>query len=276
MFSINNKRKDFSKSMKSRLYEILEATRGKDDRTAVWANTFLYSIIILNVIAVIFETLEPLQIKYSQVFKWIDVISVMIFTVEYLLRLWTCTENRLFKRKFTGRLKYAITPMALVDLLAILPFYLPLFPGVDLRILRLLRLFRMTRIMKLARYSKALKMIKDAFNDKREELLVTITLLGVILIIAASMMYFAEHEAQPQAFSSIPAAMWWGIVTLTTVGYGDVYPVTTLGKFFGAIIALLAIGLVALPTGIISAGMVEQMKQGKEKQKCPHCGRDIL
>ena len=158
-----------------------------------------------------------------------------------------------------------------------LPFYLP-FLSVDLRVLRMFRLFRIMRIMriaKLARYSESLQMLLRVVKSRREHLISAVFILLILLVVAASLMYYAEHDAQPKVFSSIPAAMWWAAATLTTVGYGDAYPVTAIGKVMAAIIAMLGIGMFALPTGILGAAFLEDLDSRKKNQRCPHCGKEI-
>jgi voltage-gated potassium channel len=169
-----------------------------------------------------------------------------------------------------------MTPLALIDLLAILPFYLPIFVHLDLRIIRILRLFRIFRVFKLARYSESVKILSSVIKRKKEELLIVFFVLFILLIVASSLMYFVENDAQPNVFSSIPMAMWWCIVTLTTVGYGDIYPITVLGRILGGIIALLGIGMFALPTGILASAFAEELQKKHERPKiCPHCGKVI-
>ncbi|MCI0609203.1 MAG: ion transporter [Anaerolineae bacterium] len=163
----------------------------------------------------------------------------------------------------------------LIDLISFLPFYVPLL-GMDLRIIRVVRLFRFFRLMKMWRYSQSLSMIVNVIKSKKEELSITLFSGAILLIVASSLLYFIEHDAQPDTFSSIPAAMWWGVITLTTVGYGDVYPVTVLGKIIGASIAVLSIGLFALPAGIIASGFASELQdQPAKSQICPHCGKEI-
>ena len=248
---------------KKRLYETLEIA-ATGDRISKLFDIFIMSLITLNVIAVILATVERLNLQYQYYFRIFEIFSVTIFTIEYLLRLWTCTINKNYRNSFTGRIKYFFTPYAIIDLLAILPFYLPMIIPLDLRFIRAVRLFRLFRLFKIGRYSKAVVILKKLLKDKKEELLLVIFIAFILLIIFSSLMYFIEKEAQPEAFSSIPAAMWWGITTLTTVGYGDIYPITTLGKIVGALIAFLGIGLFALPAGIVGSGLVEATRK-KEK-----------
>jgi len=211
-------------------------------------------LIILNVLAVILETVPSLSESYGRYFYWFEVFSVAIFTFEYVIRLWAITAKEKYKKMFAGRLRYAATPMMIIDLLAFLPFYLPFFLPLDPRILRILRLFRIFRIFKATRYSKHMKIMGHVILEKKEELSISFLVAMVILVFASSIMYVVENAAQPEAFASIPHAMWWGVSTLTTVGYGDVYPITPLGRMMASIMALLGIGLVALPAGILASG----------------------
>ena len=251
------------KRIKERLYEILEIA-AVGDITSKFFDIFIITLITLNVVAVILATVERLDSQYQYYFRIFEIFSVSIFTIEYLLRLWVCTINRNFRNSITGRIKYTFTPFAIIDLLAILPFYLPMIIPLDLRFVRAVRFFRLFRLFKLGRYSKALLLLKKVLKEKKEELILVIFVVFLLLIIFSSLMYFIEKEAQPEAFSSIPEAMWWGIITLTTVGYGDVYPITPLGKILGALIAFLGIGMFALPAGILGSGLVEVARK-KEK-----------
>lgn len=267
-------------SLKWTLYLLLEDQEGRDPR-ARWIRTTLIILILLNVVALIVETMDDVSATYKHIFLTFEHISVAIFSVEYVLRLWVCTEKSACPGSFKGRVKYALHPLMLVDLLAILPFYLPLLLPADLIFLRALRLMRLMRVLKLGRYSDAIQVFFRVAKLKKEQLAVAAFGLGILLIIASSLMYYFEHEAQPAAFGSIPHAMWWAIITLTTVGYGDAYPVTLMGRFLASTIALLGIGMFALPAGILSAGFVEYGEAQKEKAKletmgkCPHCGEKI-
>jgi len=261
--------------MRRRLFHILngDATAGKIARIV---SSSLALLIALNVLSVIIETIAAIGDEYDVAFYRFEVFSVLVFTVEYTLRIWCCVENDEYKNPFWGRFRFALTPLALVDLLAILPFYLPWLIHVDMRMLRALRLIRMLRILKMGRYSSALTILRKVVARKKEELAITTFMVSVLLVIASSLMYYLERDAQPETFSSIPQAIWWGIATLTTVGYGDVYPITPMGKLIGAVIALLSIGIFALPTGIIGSGFIEEMQQRKDESAyCPHCGKKL-
>lgn len=260
--------------IRRRLWEILEIAK-HGDRLSRAFDLLITALIFLSIIAVIVESVPEIGRKYAGWFFWFELFSVGIFTLEYLGRAWACVQDVNYASPITGRLRYLRKPLAVIDLLAILPFYLPLL-GVDFRFLRVLRLMRLLRIFKLGRYYRAVQLIGDVLRSKKEELVLSSCVMGVLLLAASCLIYFLENGAQPESFPSIPAAMWWAIVTLTTVGYGDIYPVTMLGRFFGSIIALLGVGMVALPTGILGAGFVEVIqKRKKPASTCPHCGKPL-
>jgi voltage-gated potassium channel len=264
---------------RQRLFDILENRTPADGATRAFG-IFMVSLITLNVVVVILETVKRLAFSHGPVFRAFDTFSVMVFTIEYAFRLWSCTSDEQFRHPVAGRLRYAVTPLAVIDLLAIAPFYVllavPMHHLLDLRFLRAIRLLRLFRMLKMARYSRALKTFGDVVSAKKEELLVSAFAVLILLVVASGLMYFVENAAQPDAFSSIPAAMWWGVATLTTVGYGDMYPVTPLGKFLGAVIALLGIGVFALPTGILAGAFADEItKKRAIRVLCPHCGKDF-
>ncbi|MCL4378712.1 MAG: ion transporter [Actinobacteria bacterium] len=258
--------------IRHRIYHIIEKAEPGDIPSKIF-NIFIISLIFLNVVAIILESVKSISSNYAYIFYIFDVISVVIFSVEYVLRLWTCIVDNRYKGRIKGRIKYIFTPLALVDLFAVLPFYIPFIISIDLRFLRIIRLVRIFRIFKFGRYFDSLQTLGRVIRKKKAELLVTLFVVVLLLIIAASLIYEFEREAQPEKFSNIPESMWWAIITLTTVGYGDIYPVTILGKTLSAFIAILGIGLFALPAGIISSGMISELHDKKKKsKKCPHCG----
>jgi len=246
------------------------------DGLSRWVNLSLAALIVLNVAAIILESVDSVARAAGPWLATFEAFSVAAFTAEYLLRLWSCVEAEAFSAgPVAGRLRFIFKPMPLIDLAAILPFYLT-FATVDLRFLRTLRLLRILRVAKLARYSTAMQTLGRVLVKKREELSVTLLALLVLLIVASVLMYHAEREAQPGAFASVPAAMWWAVATLTTVGYGDVYPVTALGRLLGAVIAVLGIGMFALPAGILGGGFMEEVSARRRGAVvCPHCGKEI-
>ena len=226
----------------------------------------IFILIIVNVGVVILESVPELYGPYRSFFFWFEVFSVAVFTTEYVLRVWSITSVKEYKKPVSGRLRFMATPMMIIDLLAVLPFYLPYVMPIDLSVIRLLRLFRILSLFKATRYSSHLQIMAQAIKNKKEELVISVMIVGIVLIFVSSIMYAVEQEAQPEAFSSIPQAMWWGIATLTTVGYGDVYPITPLGKLMASLIALLGIGIVALPAGILASGFNDSM-EGKKAMK---------
>jgi len=266
------------KAIRSRIHAILEVAE-EGDRASRAFDLFIITLIVLNVLALIIGTMPSLA-KYEGVFRLFESISIGIFSLEYLLRLWTCTVDAKYQHPVLGRMKFASRGMLIIDLLAVLPFYVtlvvPVARGLDLRMLRAVRLMRVFRLFKLGRYSSAMKTMGRVLRSKKEELGITIFIVVLLLIIASSLMYFVENPVQPDVFSSIPAAMWWGVTTLTTVGYGDVVPQTVLGKTLGTLIAILGIGLFALPAGILGSGFFEEVQKGGETSfVCPHCGERI-
>jgi exodeoxyribonuclease VII large subunit len=244
------------------VYAIIETSNSDSflSRLDDWGVSFL---VILDVTALILDTSQGISLPFDLLLDNIELISLVCFTILYLLQLWSCTADPQYHHPVWGRLRYALTPLVLIDLLAILPFYL-IFLIPHPLLVEATDLFRLLRLLKLIRYSESLQTILGAIASKKDELLMTVVGVFMVLVFASSVMYFAERYAQPEVFPSIPVAMWWGVVTLTTVGYGDVYPVTPLGKIFGAILAFTGIGLFALPAGIIASGFSGEIQKRTE------------
>ncbi len=261
---------------KGKVHQILEPAFERDLSSKAF-DILLMLLVVLNVLAVILESVESIGIAYSGFFQMFSLFSVVFFSVEYIARLWTCTENKKFEKPVSGRLRYALTPLVLIDLIVLVPFYLPLFFQMDLRILRILRLLRIFTLFKLTRYSSSLNLIGTVVRQKKEELVVTFAVTMILLVFASGFIYFLENEKQPDAFSSIPAAMWWGVATMTTVGYGDIYPVTAIGKLFGGFVAILGLGTFSLPAGIIAYGFIEEIQKKRSRPiACPHCEKEMV
>jgi voltage-gated potassium channel len=261
-------------TFRRRLYLTLEPTEkgGVPERIFEF---FLILIIILNIIVIVIGSIKEVSDEYAVLLYRFEVFSVIFFTVEYIARIYSIVENARYKKPIEGRLKYAGTPMAIIDLLAFVPFYLTFLP-LDLRFLRIFRLMGLFRMFKVARYMTALTMFKRVVSDRREQLVLSIIFILFILVIISTIMFYVEREAQPEKFSSIPATMWWGIATLTTVGYGDMVPITALGRVLGGMFAITGVGLLALPAGILSSGFFELLHSPKSKKHvCPHCGKDF-
>ena len=243
------------------VFRILETAHEKDAVSRI-VDVFLVTLILFSVIAVILESVPSIEAKYGKFLSLFEAVTVAAFSIEYILRLWCSVElhDRGQQRPFKTRLRYALSFHALVDLIAVLPFYLlffGLFGSVDMRFLRAVRLLR---VLKLTRYSAALNMLLMTFRENGRALSAAFLILLTTMLLAASGMYYFERQAQPVDFGSIPAAMWWAFATLTTVGYGDVTPITVGGKVFGAMITVVGIGMVALPTSILASGYTRQLK----------------
>tara|TARA_B100000575_G_scaffold267976_1_gene246516 strand:- start:508 stop:1155 length:648 start_codon:yes stop_codon:yes gene_type:complete len=200
---------------------------------------------------------------YGEFFYFFELISIAIFSMEYLYRIFYSFNNGGSR----GVINYIFSFFGLIDLISILPFYLNQFISLDGRFLRILRLFRLTRIFKFGRDSNSLKLFTKALISVKEQLLFTLFLSALTILFSASAIYYLENEAQPDKFSSITESIWWATISLATVGYGDVYPITVGGKIFATIISLVGIGVVAIPTGVISASFVEEIYKERLKRK---------
>ncbi len=252
------------KSLRQRTYRYLNAADA--DLVAKWVDTFIIVLIATSIVAVVLESEHEVAAPYARSFLIFEWFSSLVFTVEYVLRVWTCVEDERYAHPIKGRLRYMRTPMALVDLVAIVPFYLSMVKGLDLRFVRAIRLLRLLRLFKIGRYAEAVGELLRVFAQKKEDIAIVFFLVMMTLILASSAMYYAEHAAQPEAFRSIPASMWWGVITLTTVGYGDVGPITPVGKLLGGVIALIGVGIVALPAGIIASGFSEATDERRARK----------
>ena len=264
------------KKIRKRIFEIIQSADDGDTASRIF-DIFIIALIVLNVILVMLDTFS-LPDNIRSVFSKIELFSVVIFTLEYVLRIWTSVYLYPGQNPFASRIRYIFSFMAMIDLAAILPFYIPFVIPVDLRVLRILRVVRLFRIFKINRYTSALQIIGRVFKNKASQLLSSMFVVFMLIIIASVLMYNIESASQPDNFQNVFQSMWWAIATFTTVGYGDIYPVTAAGKILSAIIAFLGIGLVAVPTGIISAGFIESMSEsdaGEKKQYCPYCGKKL-
>jgi len=247
--------------LRANVYLILETAK-HDNLTSRAADIFLITLIATNVIAVVLESLPEIAAVHGPAFHWFDRFTILVFSLEYLLRLWSIVERdpKSQQPAIAVRLRYVFSFHAVVDLLAIAPFYLAtagLLNGFDTRFLRAIRLLR---ILKLSRYSSALNMLILTIKDNGRALAAAFIILLIVMLMAASGMYYFERNSQPHEFGSIPAAMWWAFSTLTTVGYGDVTPITVGGKIFGALVTVVGLGMVALPTGILASAYNQQLR----------------
>ena len=246
-----------------RVYEIINKADDGDTLSRLF-DGLIMTMIFLSILSIVLESFENLNTKYFHCFRTFEVISVSVFAIEYLLRIWTA--DFLYPHSKHPRLKYIFSMMALIDLCAILPFFLP-FISVDLRFLRmtrLFRLFRLFRVFKLGRYFDALMVIISVIKQTASQLIVSVVLCLFVMLFSAIVMYTVENPVQPEQFPNVISSLWWAICTLTTVGYGDIYPLTPIGRFLTSIISLVGIGVVAIPTGIIAAGFSSAIEK-KEK-----------
>lgn len=250
-------------SLRSKTYQLLESEASKN-ATAKAINLFLIVLIISNVIAAIFESEAAYHDIYHQEFALFELISLSLFCVEYLLRVWCCIENPKYQAISTlkARANYLFTPMALIDLIAILPFIIALFFSIDLRALRLLRVLR---LLKLTHYFKGFNIFINVIAKELKSITVAMMVMIFLIIIAASLMHSVEGKVQPEVFGSIIQSFWWAVVTMTTVGYGDVVPITGTGKVISTFIMLIGVGLVALPAAMLAARFSEELRERKTK-----------
>jgi voltage-gated potassium channel len=281
------------KKIKLKTHEVLNTDSTKSSFIYFVDDYLITGLIVLNVFAIILESVDPIYRQFHTAFYYFEVFSVIVFSVEYILRIWIADLRYPELSPFWARVKYIFSPLGLVDILAILPFYLPMVIKIDLRFLRILRLLRLFRIFKLAHYSKSLRMVGKVFGSKKRELLITVLGTFIIILLTATLMYEIEHEVQPEQFPNVLASFWWAVATLTTIGYGDVVPVTGWGQFLAALTAIFGIGLVAIPTSILSMGFMEEIEKRrfeKEAEKyeqeedtnheedfeyCPYCGKKL-
>ncbi len=215
----------------------------------IYVDNFLVGLILLNFIVFIFQTDINFYTTFKMYIEKFELVSIIIFTIEYVLRVISLSK-----------IKDIFRPMMIVDFLAVFPYYLS-FITVNTVFLRILRIVRILRIAKLARYTTALDKIKKSFTDKKDEIIVTAVIFFIGLTIASIAIYFAENQTGNPNFASIPSSFWWSVVTFTSVGYGDTYPITTLGKFIGALTAIMGIGLHALLIGVIGSAFIEITKK---------------
>ena len=274
---------------KTRVFQIV-ARSEKGDLASALFEILIVALIVMSVVCIVWQSYEASAIQFASFFYWTELVSSIVFTIEYALRLWVA--DRVFPTARFPRLKYAFSFLAIVDLAAFLPFYLP-FLGIDARFLRIFRLFRLFRIAKLSRYFSAVQTIKRVIVESAYQLTISFFACFAVMLTAAIVMFEIERDAQPGAFPNIPSTLWWAACTLTTVGYGDVYPITALGKIAAAIISIVGIGVIALPTGVIAAGFSRAMLETRDAERardasdarsdddesrkkfCPYCGKRL-
>jgi len=273
------------------LYDTMEVPSSIDEQ-GWYYEVFMMILILVNIIAMILGTISSIQIQYDWFLTPLENITLAIFTVEYILLLWVCTENPVYQDPINGRIKYAFTFFALINLISILPVFFPLLaPFVALRVVRLFRIFR---ILKLSKYSDSLKTLFGALYAKKEQLFMTFLIIIFLVVMASVFIYYAENGENPHpAFSDIPHTIWWSFVTLSPIHNETGYPETPTGKIIASGLALLEIGIFAIPAGIMASAFEDQYRTDKEKQEkeqlavcktgqtieeektkiCPFCGK---
>lgn len=255
--------KVMSKSRKKRIFDIIQI--GNDeDRVSRGFDILIMTVILVNLFLAVFETFENAA-RYQDILNIAELVTVIIFTVEYILRVWTSDylysddENR-----WRAMLRYVLSFSGIVDLLSFLPYYLPVFFPAGIVAFRMFRVIRILRLFRINAYYDAFNVITSVLKNKKDQLLSSIFIILVLMTASSLCMYSLEHEAQPEVFRNAFSGFWWAVSTLLTVGYGDIYPITMLGRLSGICITMLGVGMVAIPTGILSAGFVEQYAQLKE------------
>jgi voltage-gated potassium channel len=268
--------------MRRRIHEILGNPR-PDDRLGRAVSIALLLLIAANVLASILETDAGLASRAPAFFEWFERVSIVVFSVEYVLRLWSCTADPRFAGALRDRVRMALTPLALVDLIAIAPSYVELLlpSALDLRFLRVLRLLRLFRLLRHSRIAEAFTTMVRVLQSKRVDLVVSLAIVVVAMLLAAGAIFLAERNDPGTQFTSIPRAMWWAVETITTIGYGDMIPMTPVGRVLAGVIAFIGICAVALPVGIVSSGFIEELNRKRREpapadaRACPHCGRAL-
>jgi len=249
--------------IKQRIFEVIQPT-ADSSRGHIASKIFdgiIMTLIIFSVVSVFICTFKIPSWLFRILIR-IEFVSIIIFTIEYGLRIWTA--NLLYPElgPFRARIRYITSPMAIIDLISILPVILPFLHLYNHLVgVRVFRLVRLLRVFKLNRYSDALTAIGEVIRSRSQQMIASVFFVFIILILASLLIYYAEHDDQPQQFENAFSGLWWAVATLTTVGYGDIYPITPIGRVLGAIIAILGIGMVAVPTSILSAGFMEMLEK---------------
>jgi voltage-gated potassium channel len=256
--------------LRARLFSVLHKPE-PGNRIARLGNYFLAGLIIANAAAVALESVPIYQAWFSSWFWTFEIASTGLFVVEYVARLWVCVEQKNLSNPISGRLRYALQPLPLLDLLVILTVLSPW----DFRFLRVARLVRLLKVLRLYQFEAAFDRLAASLRRRRELLIVSVTLMALSVYVSAALLYQIEHALQPQVFISIPATFWWACETFTTIGYGDMTPISAPGKLFSALLSIFGIGVFALPTAIITAAIIEASAEptdSGDRLLCEVCG----
>jgi len=254
--------KNKGRTLREKIFSLLHPTPTSGELHHVIDNLIMLSV-LASVVSIILETVPEIHQVFSGVFYAIEITTVTIFTVEYIGRVYACCELEKYNRPLLGRLQYMSSPSALIDLLAILPFFVGLVFHETLD-LRFLRVFRLSRLLKLTRYTGTLNTMYKAIHRERRVLFAAAFMMILLVILTASLGYELEHDAQPDKFDTIPAAMYWAVITLASVGYGDLTPITPLGRAMTVGISLIGIGIFAIPAGLMASAFTDQLRIDRE------------
>lgn len=255
------------KKFKERIFHIIQIGDKSDIPSRVF-DIFIVLVIFINLFATFFETFEE-SIPYQGILDGVELVTIIIFTVEYILRLWTADLLYPDKKRLAASVAFIFSFYGLVDLITFFPFYLPMVIPSGVVAFRVFRVIRIFKLFKINTNYDAFNVIVDVINEKKNQILSSFCLILILMIASSLCMYSLEHEAQPENFKNAFSGIWWSVSTVLTVGYGDIYPVTVMGKVMAIVISFLGVGIVAIPTGIISAGFVEQYTKVKP-------GKDVL
>ena len=252
------------KTLKLRIFEIIEKAE-KGDILSVIFDYFIISLICINSLSVFIETFSISDRTEELLYK-IELFSIIVFSLEYLLRVWTAEFLYENISPFKAKIKYIFSFMALIDFFAIIPFYIPFVIKIDLRVLRMLRLIRLLRIVKINRYTTALYKVLGVVRKKSSELISSIFILFILMLISSILIYYIESPVQPDVYKNALSGLWWSIAIFTSVWLGDIYPITTVGKILCALMAVMGVAIIAVPTGIISSGFVEDSSEDDDER----------
>ena len=252
------KRENKNKTLRAQVFALFNTTPHSHNVNKYIDNVVILAVLV-SVVCIVLETVQEVNQVWSAEFHILDLITVCIFSIEYGLRVYSCCELQEYEKPFKGRLKYMTSASALVDLIAVCPFYIDIFLAKSLD-LRFLRIFRLTRLLKLTRYTGTLNTRVKAVQREKYVLLAAAFMMFLMIILTASLGYLFEHDAQPDKFESIPTSMYWAVVTLASVGYGDITPITPLGRFMTVIVSFVGIGIFAIPAGLMASSFTDQLR----------------
>jgi voltage-gated potassium channel len=273
-------------TFRNNLFRLLDPSALRRHKSSFIVEIIILGLVLINCVIISIETIPDIAEEIRHELYITELIITSVFALEYAVRIYIAPERYTKNlNPWNARLKYIFTTGAIVDFISITPLF---FVSSHAGVVRIIKIVRILRILKAVRYMQSLKDFGNVLKSKREELMISFTFILFLLFVVSSVIYVVEHKAQPEVFKSIPHSMWYGVSTLTTVGYGDMYPITPLGKVLGGLAAILGIGLFSLPAGIIAGGFVENINrkrakseqdkkhnQPKEYQYCPHCGEKL-